>query len=142
MVKAGMVFMIAIIFLVIAYWIKMAHKRESIRRGKYEQTYATIDRVIFSDTGNAMYYVLFMKNGNRILAQTDYYSSSTKSLNPGDEVKIGYYFTPRGTPRAIIYDDRVIPVSNFVPSFYKFFAAVGILLLLVAIAMFARAVFF
>lgn len=107
-------------------------------REKYKRMYAIIDRVIFSDTGNAKYYVSFKKNGNVILTETDHYSSETKSLNPGDEVNIGYYFTQKGMPRAVIFDERLVPVSNSAPWFYKFLTIVGILFLLVSAAMFAR----
>lgn len=94
--------------------------------------------IFFSDTGNAKYYFSFKEKGNVILAEPDHYSSETKSLNPGDEVNIGYYFTQKGMPRAVIFDDRLVPVSNSVPWFNKFLTIVGILLLLVAAAMFAR----
>ena len=64
------------------------------------------------------------------------------SLNPGDEVKIGYFFAKNGAPRAVILDERIIPVSDSVPGYYKFVASIGILLLLVAVAMFANLIFF
>lgn len=142
MVKIIIVFVIAIVFLAIAFRIKTAHKNESIQMGNYNQTYAAIERVIFSDTGEVKYYVSFLDEENKIIAQTHYYSSKTKSLNPGDEVKIGYFFNKRGTPRAVIFDERVIPVSNSVPGFYKFMTIVGILLLLIAVVMFARLMLF
>ncbi len=141
-VKIVIIFVIAIIFLVIAFRIKASYKNECLQVENYKQTYATIDRVIFSDTGNAMYYVCFMENGNKITAQTDYYTSKTKSLNPGDEVKIGYFFNKGGIPLAVIFDERVITVSNYVPRFYIFMTIVGILLLLIAVVMFARLMLF
>lgn len=138
MVKTFFVFVIAIIFLVIAFIIKRAHKNESLQMENYKQTYATIDRTIYSETGEVKYYVSFTEKGNKLIAQTDHYTSETKSLDPGDEVKIGYYFTKKGTPRAVILDERVIPVSNSVPGFYKFMTAIGLLLILVAVVMFAK----
>lgn len=142
MVKIGIFFVIAIVLLVVAFKMKTALRSDSSRMDNYKQTFATIDRVIFSDTGNAKYYVTFTENGNKITAQTDHYSSETKSFNPGDEVKIGYFFAKNGAPRAVILDERVVPVSNGVPGFYNFIAIIGLLLLVVAVVMFAKAIFF
>lgn len=142
MVKTFIVFVIAIVFLVIAFMTRAAFRNEILQMGNYKRTQAIIDRVVFSDTGNAKYYVSFEEDGNVILAETNHYSSEIKSLNPGDEVKIGYYFIKRGTPRAVIYDERLIPVSNSVPWFYRFMTIVGILLLFAAAAMSVRLTFF
>lgn len=141
MVKIAIVFVVAVALLIISFIIKTAHRNENLEIANYKQTYATIERTVFSDTGNAMYYVSFMESGNKIVAQTDYYSSDARSLNPGDEVKIGYFFTKRGTPSAVILDERVVAVANSVPGFYKFLTVTGILLLLVSVAMFAKAMF-
>lgn len=141
MVKIVVVFVIAVVLLIIAYGLKSTHKNDSLQTDDYKQTFATIDRVIFSDTGNAKYYVSFSENGTKITAQTDHYSSKTRSLDTGDEVKIGYFFTKKGAPRAVILDERVIPVSNASSGFYKLLIIVGALLLLVAVAMFAKSIF-
>lgn len=141
MVKIAIVFVIAVALLIISFIVKMAHQNESLQIENYKQTYATIDRTIFSDTGNAKYYVSFTENGNKITAQTDHYSSETRSLNPGDEVKIGYFFTKGGTPRAVILDERMTPVTNSVSGFYKFLTVTGILLLLVSAVMFVKLIF-
>ena len=138
MVKTFLVFVIAIIFLVIAFIIKRAHKKEQAQMNNYKQTFATIDRTIYSDTGEVRYYVSFVDDDRTILAQTDYYSSETKSLKAGDEVKIGYFFIRENTAHAVIFDERVIPVSNSIPRVYKFMTAIGLLLILVAVVMFAR----
>lgn len=142
MVKTVMVFVIAIIFLLIAFLIRSAHQRENTQIENSKHTIATIDQTIYSDTGEVMYYVSFMENGRTIIAQTDYYSSETKSLNPGDQVKIGYFYIQGKTAHAVIFDDRVIPVSDSDSSIYKFMTIVGILLLLVAAAMFVKTMFF
>lgn len=136
MVKIVQILFIGIVLLVIVFRMR-ADSKKTI---DYKQTYATIDRVIFSDTGNAKYYVSFQENGDKITAQTDHYSSETKSLNPGDEVKIGYYFTKNNTPWAVILDERVIPVSSSISGFCKFLAIVGILFVAIALAMFIRMV--
>lgn len=124
MVKAVIVLVIAIIFLVVALSIKMSYKNDLAQAENYKQTYATMERTIFSDTGSVMYYVTFTDNGKVYTAQTDHYTSKTKSLNLGDTVKIGYFFICGNKPHAIIFDDRVIPVSDSVPSAYKFFTVV------------------
>lgn len=142
MVKSIIVFVIAVVLLMVAFRMKAALQSNNSQMNKYKQTFATIDRVIFSNTGNAKYYVTFMENGNKITAQTDHYSSNTKSLNPGDEVKIGYFFIKNGTPRAVILDERVVPVSNAVSGYYKFVAVIGLLLILVAVTMFVKVIFF
>lgn len=142
MVKIVIVFVIAIVLLVVAFRMKGALQSNNSQMDNYKQTFATIDRVIFSDTGNVKYYVTFMENGNKITAQTDHYSSKTKSLNPGDEVTIGYFFAKNGAPRAVILDESVVPVSNAVPSYYKFVAIIGLLLILVAVAMLVKTIFF
>lgn len=142
MVKLIIILVIAVALLVVAFRMKTALQNDSSKMDNYKQTFATIERVIFSDTGNAKYYVTFSENGNKITAQTDHYSSNTKSLNPGDEVKIGYFFAKNGAPRAVILDERLIPVSNSVPGYYKFIAVIGILLLLVAVAMYIKLIFF
>lgn len=138
MIKCVMVLAISIFFFVSAFKVKQIYKKQKLEVENYKQTYATIDRAIFSDKGNVKYYISFFENGNNITAQTDHYTSETKSLNPGDEVKIGYYFTKRGAPRAVILDERVIPVSNSVPAFYKFLTIIGILLFLTALFMFIK----
>ncbi len=134
MVKIIQTLFIGIILLIIVF--KM--RADSKKTVDYKQTHATIDRVIYSDTGNVKYYVSFQENGDKITAQTDHYSSETKSLNPGDEVKIGYYFTKNNTPWAVILDDRVIPVSSSISGFCNFLAIVGILFVIIALAMFVR----
>ncbi|MBR1455150.1 MAG: hypothetical protein IJ593_11010 [Lachnospiraceae bacterium] len=141
MVKIIIVFVIAIVLLVIAFRMKADHKSENLQLSNFKETYATIDRVIFSDTGNAKYYVSFYENGDTITAQTDHYSSETKSLNTGDEVKIRYFVTKNGAPRAVIIDDRLIPVSNSVSDFYKILMIAGILLILVSAAMLVKVMF-
>lgn len=141
MAKAVIVFVIAISMLVIASRIKAAHKNDALKTDNFTQTYATVDRVIFSNTGNAKYYVSFWENGKMVTAQTDHYSSESKSLNPGDKVKIGYFPAKNGAPRAVILDEQAIPVANSASSFYMFLTLVGIVLLLGAAAMFVRAIF-
>ena len=110
-----------------------------MEKQKYKKTLGTIKRTNFTDTGNVWYYVSFLQNENEITAKTNRYTSETKSLNPGDEVEIGYYFTKRGNhPRAVIFDKRVIPCSTSVPGFGEFLNIVGILLLIIALFMFIK----
>lgn len=141
MAKTIIVFIIAIIFILIAFLIRSAHQKEITQIENSKQTMAIIDQTIYSDTGEVMYYVSFVENSRTIIAQTDYYSSETKSLNPGEQVKIGYFFIRENTAHAVIFDERVIPVSTSDSKFYKVSTIIGILLFLVAAAMFVKAAF-
>ena len=140
--RAICVFIIAAIFLGIAFLIRSSQKKEKAQVDNCKRTNATIVRTIFSDTGEPKYYVSFEDNGRTITAQTDHYSSETKSLSPGDQVEIGYFFIRENVARAMIFDERVIPISNVVPIIFKFFAAVGVLLFLLAASMLVKGMFF
>lgn len=118
---------IAIGFLLVAFAMKPSPEREDIRRTK-----GVIDRVIYSDEGNVMYYVRFVENEQKIMAQTVSYSYSTKSLNPDEEVEIGYYYTKKGRPRAIIFDDRITRCSEESLIWIKIFNIIGAAFLLLA----------
>ena len=131
MVNAIQIIIIAMIFIFGAILIKRSQIREKKEINKYKRTRAKIERTIYSDTGNAKYYVSFVDDGKVFMAQTNHYSSKTKSLNPGDEVEIGYLFTKRDVPRAVIFDERIIPVSLSVPRTYKLFFIIGIALLII-----------
>lgn len=139
MIKCGIVFVISLIFFFGSSKFKKTFKEDELEKEKYKKTFGTIKSAIFTDIGNVWYYVSFMESGSEITAKTDCYTSDTKSLNPGDEVKIGYYFTKRGNqPRAVIFDERVIPCSTAVPRFCKFLNIVGLLLLIIALLMFIK----
>ena len=139
MIQCSLVIVISLIFFFSSFRLKKSLKDEELEKQKYKKTLGTISKTIFTDTGNVWYYVSFLENGNKITAKTDSYTSETKSLNPGDAVEIGYYFTKRGNhPRAVIFDERVIPCSTSIPRYCKFFNIVGILLLLVALFIFIK----
>ena len=133
MVKTIMIFIISFIFLMISIMVKLAYKNENFKRANYKHTLAIIERSCFSEEGKLYYYVSFFDNGNKFVAQTDRYTFTTKTLESGDEVDIGYYFTKRGTPRAVILDTHFVPCSNSVPGFYRLFAFIGIVLFFIAI---------
>ena len=99
----------AAIFLAAGILIKRSLAKEKKQEKNLKEAEATIDRV--------KYYVRFLMDGKEILAQTVRYTSDAKSLNPGDRVTIGYYFTQNGTPRARILDDGVIPCADSVSNF-------------------------
>ena len=115
MAKIALLFIIGAVFLIIALLGAVRSEPKD-----YTRTEAVIERAIFSDTGNVKYYVSFVNNGVEILAQTDHYSSETKSLNPGDKVEIGYYLTKNCKFRAVVLDDCLEPVSSRVGLFFKF----------------------
>lgn len=136
--KVIIVFVLSIILFVIAVKLKSSLKKDDLKKENYKTTLAIIDRVIYSETGNVRYYVSFLDNGNIVTAQTNYYSSATKSLNTGDEVNIGYYFVKGKIPRAVIYDERVTPCSNSLSGLYKLLNVAGVLLLIIALFMLIR----
>lgn len=138
--KTVIIYIISLIFLTLAFMVRRSYKNDLLEMENYKRTYAVIDRVIFSDTGNAKYYVSFEENGRAITAQTDHYSSETKSLDPGDRVEIGYFFTRAGTPRAVIFDERLIPVSTSVPGFYKALAVMGVLFFVIASVLLVKSI--
>ena len=96
MIKCSLVFIISLICFFISSRVKKSLKAEEMEKQKYKKTLGTIKRTNFTDTGNVWYYVSFLQNENEITAKTNRYTSETKSLHPGDEVEIGYYFTKRG----------------------------------------------
>ena len=136
MAKVALLFILGAIFLIIA--LLGAVRSES---KEYTRTEAVIERVIFSDTGNVNYYVSFVNNGVEILAQTDHYSSETKSLNPGDKVEIGYYLTKNGKFRAVVLDDGLEPVSSRVGWLFKLMLVCGCAMVSIAIVLFVRSWF-
>lgn len=143
MIKCSLVFIISLMCFFISSRVKKSLKAEEMEKQKYKKTLGTIKRTNFTDTGNVWYYVSFLQNENEITAKTNRYTSETKSLNPGDEVEIGYYFTKRGNqPRAVIFDKRVTPCSTSVPVYCKFFNVVGMLFMIIALCMFIKIIFF
>lgn len=138
MVKGIIVLCISIFFFALAAKMRSSLKQDAIKRKQYNKTLATIVQVIYSESGNVRYDVSFWDKKAKVLAQTDYYSSSTKSLNPGDEVEIGYYYIDGKIPRAVIYDNRIVPCANSVSKFYIFLAILGAVLFITALLMMIR----
>ena len=138
LIKAVILLGIGGIIWLIGIWGKQSVKKGEEQKASCIRTNGVIDRVIFSDTGNVKYYVRFTDAaGERHLAQTDHYTSDTKSLNPGDEVAVGYHFTPHGVSRAVIFDERVISCADTasVRNFPKICLALGIVLCAIALGM-------
>ena len=140
MEKTVMCFVISFSLFMIAIMIKRADKNDNLKMKNYKRTSATIERVILSEAGNVYYYVSFLYNGNKLTAHSNHYTSNPKSLksrddlNIGDEVEIGYFFTKGGTPRVVIFDERLIPISVFVvPIFSGLCAFRGIIFFLGAL---------
>lgn len=138
MVKGIIVLCISFVFLFSAAKMRSSLKRDIIKRKQYDKASGTVVQAVYSETGNVRYDVSFWDNGVQVLAQTDYYSSSTKSLNPGDEVEIGYYYIDGKIPRAVIYDDRIIPCADSVPGFCMFLTIIGAVLLVTALIMIVK----
>lgn len=138
MVKGIIVLCISIFSFALAAKMRSSLKQDAIKRKQYNKTLATIVQVIYSESGNVRYDVSFWDKKAKVLAQTDYYSSSTKSLNPGDEVEIGYYYIDGKIPRAVIHDNRIVPCANSVSKFYIFLAILGAVLFITALLMMIR----
>lgn len=137
MPKIIIIFVISIIFFVIAAFLKPSSK---IQEEKI--TTAVIKRKIYSETANVKYYVEFFENGKKVTAQTKYYTSSAKSLDSGDEVEIGYYYTEKNIPVVNIHDKRVISCEEASSGFYKYVNAAGGALLIIAIISLVRKILF
>lgn len=90
---------------------KHAVNEDVRKRNTYTTTLGIIKSTEYTEGGNARYYVSFQIDGETFGAQTDTYSSITKSLTPGDVVTIGYYMTQKGNYRAIIHDKSITPIS-------------------------------
>lgn len=130
------VFIIAFLFLFLSWKMRTGLKKDARAQESYLPAHGVISRTVFSETGNVRYYVVFVGAGKQMEAQTVYYSSRTKSLSPGDPVDIGYYFAKDGiTPRAVIYDNRLVPCSDSVPGFCTLMAVIGAVLLLTGVLM-------
>lgn len=143
MIKAMLLLGIGGILCLIGMWGKQSVKKGEEQKASCIRTNGVIDRVIFSDTGNVTYYVRFTDAaGERHLAQTNRYTSDTKSLNPGDAVAIGYHFTPQGVSRAVIFDERVISCTDTasVRNFPKICLVLGIVLCATALGMAVTAI--
>ena len=138
MVKAVELAVIAIVFIVISRFIEIGIDKEKNR--KYKKVIGVIDRTIVEEGGNAYYYVSFKDGGESYLAKTDHYSSSTMSLDEGEEVEIGYYETKGGEVRAVILDDRVVPVFKSIPRVHTIVMLFGLVLLWISVVMFFDAI--
>ena len=139
MIRVCMVFLLAIGFLLGGMAVKISIKKDAAKEKDYKRTTATITKAIQSDGGSMKYYVMFFNNGTKAVAETCYYSSSTKSLNPGEKVEIGYYRVGDVT-RAVIYDNRIVRCTAGLPNFYRFLMAGGILLFVIAVLELAKTV--
>lgn len=125
---------ILLLVLAIVLWIagNSMTKPNSNEKDTYPAT-GTIQKVIYTDSGNAYYYVVFNANGTTYTGQSITYSSKTKTLNDGDVVQIQYYFTKSGRARVIIDDNRLIPCEASLGSYGKVFKIASVVLLVVAI---------
>lgn len=74
-----------------------------------------IDKIYDSDNAANVYYVIRCEDhGNILEGRSIYYSSDTKSLEIGEEVPVGWYFTEKQhRPKFVIHDDRIRPVSGY-----------------------------
>lgn len=75
-------------------------------------TTGVIDKKIYGETGNVMYYVNVYINGKKVRAQSINYSSKTQSLMEGKEVKISLYEISKGNKRCEIIDENIVSCND------------------------------
>ena len=72
------------------------------------RTAGVIDKVIYGETGNVMYYVNTEVNGEIISVKSPYYSSKTKSLPEGKGVVVDYIVSSKGVSSVEIINEDII----------------------------------
>ena len=126
--KVAIMLLISAFMLVVSYCI-----RRSLRKAQqYTKVEGTVKKALESEGRNVRYMIEFEENGQYHLAESQYYSSSTKQLGTGERVSIGYYMVGKSY-RAIILDDRVVSVDTGAREFSNLLAIIGICFLLLAV---------
>lgn len=97
------------------------------------RTKGIIDKVIYGETGNAMYYVNTNINGENIIVKSPYYSSKTKSLPKGKCVIVDYIVSAKGVASVEIINEDIILCQDDLGGELKVLAGFGILVILVII---------
>lgn len=133
MEKIIIIFVIALIFIVVATMLKPSSKTIVVNK-----TTGIIDKVVYSETGNVMYYVSFYNNHSKIIAHSDYYSSSTKSLSPGEIVEIGIVNIRKDKFNVLIYDDRITPCASSAKTYSRISYIFGIAMLLLDVILLVK----
>lgn len=95
------------------------------------RTNGIIDKVIYGETGNVMYYVNTDVNGETIRVQSLYYSSKTKSLPEGKEVVVDYMVSPKGNRLVEILDENIVPCRDDLSGELKTLALFGIIVVII-----------
>lgn len=97
------------------------------------RTNGIIDKVIYGETGNVMYYVNTDVNGETIRVQSSYYSSKTKSLPEGKEVLVDYIVSSKGVESVEIINEDIILCKDDLGGELRVLVGFGIIVLLVVI---------
>ena len=97
------------------------------------RTTGVIEKTIYSDTGNVMYYVNTDVNGETIRVQSPYYSSKTKSLPEGKDVVVDYIVLSKGVSSVEILNEDIILCKDDMAEELRVLAGFGILVLVVII---------
>ena len=97
------------------------------------RTNGIIDKVIYGETGNVMYYVNTDVNGETIRVQSPYYSSKTKSLPEGKDVVVDYIVSSKGVSSVEIINEDIILCRDDLGGELRVLVGFGILVLAVII---------
>ena len=126
-------FILLLVLAIVLWVVGNSMTKPDSNKKETSSAVGTIQKVIYTDSGNAYYYVAFNANGTAYTGQSITYSYKTKTLNDGDTVQIQYYFTKSGRARVIIDDNRLIPCEASFESYGKVFKSLSIVLFGVAV---------
>ncbi len=131
---------VGFISFVFACAFRAIHKREVSQKSNLQATNATVEQIYNHNDNSLEYHVSFDHDGTRVTAKAGRYCPKQEAkVCAGETVEIGYYFLRNGTPRAIIFDNRLIPVSEIIPRCCKVMAAIWIICLCLACSWYAIA---
>lgn len=103
-----------------------------------QKAVGTIEKIIYSDSGNVRYYVKFSANGLDIQGQSIHYYSTNRKYHEGDTVNISYHYSKNGKAIVEVEDDELIPCKNSLSKFSKGSLVIGIILIVVFVILFVK----
>lgn len=95
------------------------------------QAIGTIEKVIYSDSGNVRYYIRFTDGSSEVQGQSIHYSVANRKYHEGDTVNISYYYAKNGNAIVEVNDSDLVPCSNSLSKFSKVSLILGIVLIVV-----------
>lgn len=135
--KTLIVFLVlAIIFSLLSKWFKSLDKDpENIVSSK-----GIVDGMVYND-GYWEYFVTFQINGETVTDKTLSYLTSSRKLKEGEEVKIKYYFTPKGKVRVMIDEDNMKPSTSTLQPASKVLFWISLVLYIITGILFVKYIF-